>query len=480
MNATTNPALRIAFFISFGMLLLLLLGSLLFYKERMLFIDPCFVAFKIINTKSFVFSEHRYGAFITQIFPLMGTLLGLPLKAILILYSASFYIFYAVVAYFVGVRWKQYGLGIVLTFYFTLMVSDVYFWPNNEVHQGIAWMTLFLGLYFYKGQKGPVTYLILTFFLAFAISSHLLVLLPFAFFWLLLNVNVKFWETVPKRNLFLGYSILMLGLIGIKYWMSMDSWYDGQKLKGVHTLSLESVLGAFTSGHASSILDLVWFNYWLLIPIFLLGIGAMMQSKVYLDMVLLLGAMLAYFVLVCVTFPNAFDRDLLFYMESEWLGFAMISATGFVYYFLPRIKQARYVVIMLSLIFLVRIVYLYDSYLFFHQRLEKLQLATAYLQEQGKNKVLFPRNKELSDHYLMDWGLPVESIMLTQLEGRNPQATFKLVDENVEVRTGVDSFYTSFKYLPMSDLNPDYFHLDPQQEYLLLDEEVLLGILEKK
>ena len=480
MNATTNPALRTAFSVSFGMLLLLLLGSLLFYKERMFFIDPCFVAFKIINAKSFVFSEHRYGAFITQLFPLVGTLLGLPLKAILILYSASFYLFYVAVAYFVGFRWKQYGLGILLSFYFTLMVSDVYFWPNNEVHQGIGWMTLFLGLYFYEEQKGFGTYLMLALFLAFAVSSHLLVLLPLAFFWVFLHVKDTFWTTISKRNLFLGYSLLLLCFIGIKYWMSMDSWYDGQKLEGVHTLSLESIFGAFKSGHATTILELIWTNYWLLIPIFFLGIGAMLRARAYLQLFMLLGAMLAYFILVCVTFPNSYGRELLFYMESEWLGFAMISATGFVYYFLPKIKNIQYIGIALSLVFLVRLVYIYDAYRFFHQRFEKLELATHYWQEQGRSKVLLERNQQLSKHYLMDWGLPVESMLLSKLEGRSPQTTFKLVDKNFEVKIAADSFYTPFKYLPVSDLNPIYFHLDSDQEYKLLDGKELLKELNKK
>ena len=110
----------------------------------MLFVDPAFITFEILHQDWFVFSEHRYGAFITQAFPLIGDRLGLSLKTILIGYSMSFYLFFTAVIVVCGSLLKQYKLAILFCCYLAFIVSDVYFWPNNEVHQAIDWMINFL------------------------------------------------------------------------------------------------------------------------------------------------------------------------------------------------------------------------------------------------------------------------------------------------------------------------------------------------
>src|SRR5690606_11941303 len=145
-----------AYYLSLGFIFILLVFSLLFYKERMLFVDPAWIVFNIINKGKLIIAENRYGAFITQIFPYFGSKLGLSLKSILILYSASFYLFYFFTAYIIGFKWKQEVFAILLALYLGVFVSDVFYWPNNEVHQGIAWMFLFLAYYqFKRGQKKP-------------------------------------------------------------------------------------------------------------------------------------------------------------------------------------------------------------------------------------------------------------------------------------------------------------------------------------
>ncbi len=59
----------------------LLLLSLVFYRERMLFIDAPHILFRISNNGALQITEHRYGSFITQLFPLAGSWLHLPLPS---------------------------------------------------------------------------------------------------------------------------------------------------------------------------------------------------------------------------------------------------------------------------------------------------------------------------------------------------------------------------------------------------------------
>ena len=46
--------------------------AILFCRERVLFADASYVLFDIVNAKHLNIQEHRYGSFITQLFPYMG------------------------------------------------------------------------------------------------------------------------------------------------------------------------------------------------------------------------------------------------------------------------------------------------------------------------------------------------------------------------------------------------------------------------
>jgi hypothetical protein len=132
---------------------MLLLGAALFSMERVLFADASFILFRIINSDSLQIQEHRFGSFITQGVPLLAARLQLPLATIVVLYSTSFTLFYLVVVLLLLYRFKEQELAILMGLYFLLFVSDTWFWMNNEVHQGIAWMFLFFAITRWLGRK---------------------------------------------------------------------------------------------------------------------------------------------------------------------------------------------------------------------------------------------------------------------------------------------------------------------------------------
>ena len=81
-----------------GALVLLLIGAVIYFRERMLFADASAILFKIINSGQIEIVEHRYGSFITQLFPYLAVKLHLSLEIIVLLYSISFNLFYLGVA----------------------------------------------------------------------------------------------------------------------------------------------------------------------------------------------------------------------------------------------------------------------------------------------------------------------------------------------------------------------------------------------
>jgi phosphate starvation-inducible membrane PsiE len=69
---------------------ILLILSVIFFKERVFFADASYVLFDILNYKKFAIQEHRYGSFITQIVPYLGAKLHLPIRALVFSYAVIF------------------------------------------------------------------------------------------------------------------------------------------------------------------------------------------------------------------------------------------------------------------------------------------------------------------------------------------------------------------------------------------------------
>lgn len=456
--------LRLLYPVAIGVLVLLSLGSVWFWRERMLFIDPAWIVFNIINTKTFCFAEHRYGAFVTQMFPLLATLANCSLKTILILYSSSFYLFYLSAAIIIGTLWKQRWLSILLVCYFTLVVSDVYFWPNNEVHQGVVWMLLFVGLYQHRLHKKMnwVHHVFLIIFAALALISHMLVMVSGTFLWLLLwyrNAGFTFRTKPSGRWLF--YSILLLGLIALRYGLSKGGWYDGGKLEAVNTVSFGKIKEAFVSGQARSFLSLITTNYWWLPIILMMSLVTLLQRRHYFFVLLTLVYVVGYFLLICITYPDSFNSSNQFYMESEWMGIALICCAPLLLIGLQLTRVPNMLTIVISIVFFTRLIYISISAQVFHERYLQLEKITDNLQQSKVNQAIFiVPQQEIEKQFKMPWGLPVESLMLSIVKGYQPAITFKYVNTDKDILPSKGTFASCFHFQPYTDLDLRYFPLD--------------------
>lgn len=482
MQPSTIKNIRPAYRVSILTLLVLLAGSLVWYKQRMLFVDPCWLTYNNINKQTIHIAEYRYGAFITQMVPLIGSKLGLSLRAILMAYSVSFYIFYLAVALIAGYL-RQYWLAILLACYFTFIVSDVYFWPNNEVHQGIAWMILFLALFLHYMAKDryPVfLWLLFPVLILLSIFSHFIVIIPFSFLWLYIILERR--KTFTRRQVIVTgiCSLCIVVLFIIKYRLGSNSgWYDAGKLEPIKKMGLDTVIASFTTDHAKRMFPLFFQSYWILVLVLVAGLIALAIIKKYLQLLLVTGYVAGYFSLICLTYPGYWGKELLFYMESEWMALAVVAATPFVMEVLPRLKPAVMTGIVAG-IFLVRLCYIGQSYTFFNERYTRLEKITEQLHAQKISKaVIALEEKRCNDLFIMEWGLPIESIVLSSLKNYNPQVTFKVLKDPAIRPLPADSFFSGFEIKPVSEMDRRYYRLDTTSRYTVLQQSWLDALMKK-
>jgi hypothetical protein len=175
---------------------------------------------------------------------------------------------------------------------------------------------------------------------------------------------------------------------------------------------------------------------------------------------------MGYFILICITFPDGYDRPMRFYFEAQWVPLSIIMATPFVVW-LMKSNKLGWILIM---IFAVRLGYIFNAYSYFENRLDNLKVVVSYLQTKNCNKALIIENSKKSNSYfIMSWGIPVESMMLSSLEGDTIMTTFKISDENKEMLQATDLFYSSFGTESIKALNNQYFRLDTTQKYQVIE-----------
>ena len=118
--------------------IVLLILSIVFFKERIIFIDAAYQAFFLIQEEGFNIQNNRFAEAIPQILPLVAIKFGCPLKCILILFSMSYvlwhFLFFLLSAYVL--KDKQMAIGGSL--FSVLMVSQTFYWVPSELPMGIS------------------------------------------------------------------------------------------------------------------------------------------------------------------------------------------------------------------------------------------------------------------------------------------------------------------------------------------------------
>lgn len=469
---STSDSLKAGAKIALSVLIVLLIGSIVFRKERMLFSDASFIAFRIINSGSLHLQEQRYGAFITQLFPCIASRLHLPVSAVLLLYSLSFNLFYLTVGWLLY-RMKQYSLLIIFAFYLTLYVSDTYFWTNNEIHQGIAWMLLDFGILFFLGKKfknEPDKFLLIsiplfTLISFIAIYTHPLVMIPLGFLWMFYLISK---ESFLHKKQSLVFVVIILLICAFKFLQSQQNTYDGSLIHNITHTTLPAVLRTFRSSLAHDFLHGGLRNYWLLWLIFIAGSINLFTQKRYGLLAYTLIGCLCYFMLICLVFyPSK-----AFYIESEWMPLTILGSAGFIYFLLPKLKPSH-VMVLLIFVFAVRVGYIGFSSKKFTGRVHFLEKVHKRMNERDISKLAVTNENDVLDNeLLLTWALPYETMLLSSMKGEKPAKTMScLKAEQIDqygVRNNTNCIFSTFGPFCNNDMNPYYFRLDTNAHYAII------------
>jgi hypothetical protein len=143
MSATTGNMKKedqFIFRLGFVGMVALLVLSIVFWRERTLFLDVAYQTVLMLRDDQVQVQVQRFGAAVVQALPLLGSRLLLPVEGVLLLYSVSFtllYLFFFILTAFV---FKDRLMSWAMLCLYLLMTVDGFYWCTSELQQGLGFM----------------------------------------------------------------------------------------------------------------------------------------------------------------------------------------------------------------------------------------------------------------------------------------------------------------------------------------------------
>jgi hypothetical protein len=292
--------------------------AIFLYKERGTFMDVSFQTFEMIRTHALAPQVYRFGSALTQIYPFIGILLGLPLWMVAMLYSVGIIIYHGLVFYYCAFRRKSIRMMFVFILSSAMMTTHMFFWIQSEFSQALPFM---IGLLCFLEEKqfnhfGLKQYSILIVGIVTLVFLHPLAFPVYTNCLLLIFAIKQNWD---KR--ILGISWLMaFGVYLIKR-AFFKNWYDEGAQE--RTQNFISLFPNYFNTDSTKLFLSNAFNIYIGVSISLLVlIIILVYRKNYVLLVVSIASILAYFFMINVTHPQADE----FYLENMYLAIPLLIA----------------------------------------------------------------------------------------------------------------------------------------------------------
>jgi hypothetical protein len=440
----------------------LLTLSILFYKERTCILDISYHLFYILKDGSFAIQNNRFGAFFTQLFPLIGSKLCLSLNSISVLYSMSFVILSFLTFLIIYIGLKNRKISTTYLLFVVLMTTHTFYWIQSELPQALAFLFILIALLDNainsNKEMSPPFWLFVSILSLIVCFTHPLILIAFTFFIL------YYFISYPKQIKL----IASIGLIYFSFYLFKSLFfktiYDSQAIGGLnnfityfpyyfHIQSNKNLFGYFIH------------DYYFLPLLLIASTIFYLKSKQYKKIILLLIFFIGYCLLVNVSYPNGAEQ---FYLENQYLILSFIVALPFVLDVLPKLKKPQVQFAILCLICLVGLFRIAGTHQIYTNRLDWNRNLLAKTKGLSNKKIIIPSHKVPIDTVFMTWGSSYEFWLLSSIE--NGVSRSIIIEEiQNEFDWAIPSnktFITKWGTFNYEELNKKYFIFTDTTNYI--------------
>ena len=432
---------------------ILILFSLYFYKERMTVLDDSFQLFEVIRKKSFAIQSYRFGEMFSQVFPLIGSLLGCSLKTCTQLYSLSFVLFPASCFFISLLYFKNEKIALVILLYNTLLVSHSFFWVICEVMHGVAFTLLYIAFVEHQIKNNTISKNFLIF------SPLALVTIVFFYpllFLVMATALFTLWLYYDKKNtkLLVGIFAAYLMIYILKFLFISSDYDQGAVGKAGNIITF------FPNYHELPSFK-IFYNYFIndyfviLIAFAIAALGLLIFRK-FLQFSLLLTSVFGFFILLAIIYN---DGNLEFYLEPQFTLFSIFIAFPLCYFVIPFVSKPVMVWLPLNILIALSIIKIYNTSSFYQQRVNWLRAVIKEMGKSSQQKIILKESEVSMNLLQLSWGAPTEIWLLSTIENNVTYSV--LIEENPgefdHLLNKKDVYSNKWGYFQYDELDPRYF-----------------------
>lgn len=438
--------------------LLLIAMSIVLSRERVLFVDSAAQLFELIQRGTFVIYDHRYTMAITQLLPLAGIKLGLPLPALVVLYSVSAPLLAYLVFLLLAYRLKDLPLALLLLLPM-LCIRHTFFHAISETFSLMIYATLLLALL--RHRCGGIVRIV-----GIALCTVACVFMhPIGMFFVLFLLGYHLLDNwrQPTSAFWVGGAALMAAVV-VK--LNLPSGHDATYMPSVTD-------ALFCLAHPARVaVARRWFELLpdlYLYPVALYGVALVwhLRRRQWLRMGWGLTFSLAFFLMTAVVY-HADEGSVA--VERAWLPLVFFAGVPVVCEVAPALCRRRQAAALLLFAAVLLLAYgkIVDSSKYYRQRLMALQSVVDYGRREGYRKMVAEADRFESHFKVRSWATAFETLILSSMQGSKGTVTLYLEEQSPFV--DIPDYHVQDAYLAVpwnrlwsySTLNPRYFRLPLQ------------------
>jgi hypothetical protein len=449
-----NKEDRFIFRLGFAGMIALLLLSVIYWRERTLFLDVAYQTVLMLRDGDVQVQVQRFGAAVVQALPLWGSKLMLPLKGVLLLYSVSFTLLYLLFFTLTAFVFKDRLMSWAMLCLYLLMTVDGFYWCTSELQQGLGFMLVVWAFIrrFPAIDRGWHMLFLLPALVA-VVFYHPLLVLPWSF------LAVFFvWKNPALRHWRYGMvQLVYLGIIVLKQ-VYLPNWYDSGKMSVFMQNLQEDFPNYFSYPAYSKFFNHLWHYWWgvlLLYVAFLLG---SIRKRAWADIVFVTLAVVGYVVISALGSPNASYR---FYAEVNYMPIIPIVAIPAGAQLLDDWLKLRWVRLVMVTVLTARLLHISAGHEPFAARLDWLSQAmkNGKMEKPDVRKFYLTEQQSPMDTLFMTWATPYETLLLTACEMPDSASSLMITPDTSKFSADwqrEDVFISEFQTFALKKL-PDYY-----------------------
>jgi len=448
-----NTRLRRLYRLGFFFYLAYLVLALVYYRERSSFVDIPYHLFEMTRTGGPAIQNYRFVALLTQWAPVLAVKAGLPLNAIMVIYSLAFALLYGVVYWLCGVM-RQYGIGLAWLLCQSLFVTHTFFWMQSELPQGLAVLFLSLAVLLWHppATGGSVVRILLLLLLLPTLAfSHPLLAAPFL---AVLAMLWFFYKDKSSRVWIAATAILYIGAYLTRA-IFFSTTYDNNATDSLRYAG-QSLLHIWSLPVTTFVLR-KWVGAYALMPLalaFLLWLYARRRVGIW-QWLVLLGGFGGY--LLIIILGNIDTATAPFYRENLLLPLGVLLAVPLVLYGLPFLQEKKWAVPVLCIILLGTLA---RTVVVGFQYQKRYRWLVSFVAAHPAEKLILAEKPEHRQALILTWSIPYEAwLVSTAMSGTSASLLLEEHPESLEWATHDSKMFLSrwgaFQY---RDLPTRYFH----------------------